>query len=193
MSTIWEKFKALPGERKALLVFIPLIVTAMLAAWYDQAPPVNTKTFVTPPAIKGTAVPKVDVPVKTVKVIPKGTVKKAIPNLPPEIDDEDTEVTDTAEVPASENGTKVISTINVVTGETKIITKPNEPSLFAFENKRRIGVGYGIGTSGTTAKLFGEYGFLRIGNVHISVQGEIVTTPLNSPEARVSALADYRW
>ena len=192
MSKIWEKFKGVSGGAKALVIITQLVVLALLASWYDEAPVVSPTVYVAHPAIKGTAVPKVFVPVTSVKVIPKSVVKKALPNLPPELDEENIEVTDTAEVPASENGTKVISTINTVTGETTLITKPNARALMAFENRWRVGIGYGVGTEGTTAKLFGEYTAARVGNFHIGAQAEIVTTTYRSPEAKILAVIDYR-
>jgi hypothetical protein len=135
------------------------------------------------------------VPLKNgkVKVIPKKDAKKAIPDLPPEVDEADVEVTATAELPPSENGSKVVATINTTTGESKIIAKENPAPLFAFESKRRIGVGYGYSTEGTTAKVFGEWSFIRIGNVHVGVQGEISAATTRAPEAKAQATLDYRF
>jgi hypothetical protein len=194
MSRFWDWFKAQPGERKALMAFVLLIVLAMLAAWYDKTP-TPSKQFTQAKPIQGTAVPKQDAKVAngTVKVIPKAVVKKAV-ELPPEVaDDDDKEVTATAETPPSENGTKIISVIDKTTGNTVILTKENPVPLFAFENKRRLGVGYGVGSEGTAGKIFGEYTFLRVGNFHLGAQAELSSAATKGPEVRAQAILDYRW
>jgi len=197
MSTLHEKFKQLPAERKALSLFVFLGVLAMIAAWYDTTPtPTATPRMMAPaPPISGTDVPKQNTPLKTgtVKTIPKKKVSTTV-DLPAEIlDGGEIEVTDTAQAPPSENGTRVISTINVTTGDTRIYTQPNPPSLFAFENKRRIGVGYGLSTQGPTAKVFAEWTFLRVGSFHVSAQAELAASEARSPEAKMLAVIDYRW
>lgn len=195
MSAILDRFKNLSGETKALFVFIPLILIAMLSAWYDKPVVVAPQGYTQAPAIKGTATTKVEVPIKLgkVKIIPKAVVKKAIPELPPEIDNDSTEVTGTAVIPPSETGTDVVTTIDTITGDTKIISKPKELSLFAFESKASIGLGYGYSTSGTVADVHGTYQFLRVGNAHVGVRGEIVATSYRSPEAKILATIDYNF
>lgn len=195
MGVLIEKFKSLPGEKKALCVFIPLILVAMLSAWYDNSDAPTKKQFTPAAPIAGTAVTKESVKIQSgvVKVIPKAQVKKSVKPLPPEIDNDDIEVTGTGEVPPSISGTKVISTIDKITGDTKIYTKANPIPLFAFESMKRIGVGYGYSTEGTVAKVFGEYGFARIGNFHLGVQAEIEAATSRDPEAKILGLVDYRW
>lgn len=196
MSIVWEKFKALPGERKALCVFIPLILMALIASWYDKTPQRRANSgFPQAPPIAGTEGGKTDVKIKpgTVKVIPKKKVKDAVDPLPPEVDEPDIEVTATAEVPPSEAGTQVISTINVTTGDTKIFQKENKLPLIGFESLKRIGVGYGYSTRGTTAKVYGDYSFLRVGVFHLGVQAEIEATTTRVPEAKAMAIIDCRW
>ncbi|BCS54061.1 hypothetical protein [Geobacter sp. SVR] len=190
-----DEFKQLPARTKALLLFLVLAIISMLFTWYSPEVPAS-RTYAQAPAIKGTAnLPKTAVPVVggTVKVLPKKLVNKVTP-LPDEvINDDEKEVTATGEIPPSENGSKVVSVIDTKTGDTVLITKVNPPPLFAFENKRRIGVGYGIGTAGPTAKLFGEYTFLRVGNFHLSAEAEINATATRQTEAKAMAQIDYRW
>lgn len=194
MSTVWEKFKALPTEQKAFCLFIPLILVAMLAAWYDKTP-AKTDKYTQPPAIEGTDVPKRSVKLKngTVKVIPKEVIEDAIDPLPPEIEDPDVEVTATAEVAPSEAGSKVIATMNITTGDTSLLVKENPLPLFAFESKKRIGVGYGYTPEGSIAKVYGEWGFLRVGAFHVGVQTEIEAATNKAPAAKALGLIDYRW
>lgn len=196
MGTLWTKFKSQSNERKALSVFIILILISMIAAWYDSPnTPNSNKKYTQAEAIKGTDTPKVDVKVQsgTVKVIPKAIIKKSIKPLPPEIDSDNIEVTDTAEVPPSEAGTKIITTIDTITGDTKIYQKANPIPLFAWESKRRVGVGYGVSTSGPIVKVAAEYGFLRVGNFHLGVQAEIEAGAVRTPEVKAFGLANYSW
>lgn len=192
---LYNKFMALSTEYKAFSLFIPLIILAIIFGWYSSSPTPLTNEFTEATSIKGTNVPKVDTPVTngTVKVLPKKVVKKAIPDLPAEIDKPNIEITATADVPPSANGVDVVSTIDTTTGETKIAVKEHKASFFAFKNERRIGAGYGTGTNGPTAKIYADYGFLRVGNVHFSVQGEIRSTTTKAPEANAFIQADYRF
>lgn len=193
MSTVWEKFKALSSKSKVLCLLIPLMVIAAVVAWYKPSPIPAGPGFIEPPPISGTDVPKVDKPVKggKVKVIPKDDVEDSVEDLPEEIKKPNTEVLATAKLAATENGYEVISTINTDTGESKLSAKELTPPLFAFENKKRIGAMYGVGSGGPVAGVFGEWSFLRVGNVHVSVQGELRAT--KTPEAAASVLLDYRF
>jgi hypothetical protein len=130
----------------------------------------------------------------TVKVLPKDKVDKKVP-LPPEIkNDTRKEITATAEAPPSETGTDIISVVDTTTGETTISTKPKPADFIEFENKRRLGVGYGVSTNGgPTGKIFGEWTFLRVAGAHVGIQAELNSTFSKSPEAKAYAVIDYRW
>jgi hypothetical protein len=197
MSILLDKFKALPTERKAFCMFIPVMVMALFFSWYSPANlPVEQKVFAPAAPIKGTDVPKVEKKIKkgTIKVIPKGTVEKKVTPLPPEIKNNDAvEVMDTAEVPPSEWGHKVISSINTDTGDTSLYVKENTPDLFAFESKKVVGAAYGYSTSGTVAEIYGSYQFLRVGNVHVGIRGEVIAETMRAPEAKILGTAEYRW
>lgn len=195
MSKVWEHIKQASLKVKLIAGFCLVLITAMIFSWYTPEPAVTTPGFNTAPPIAGTAGPKVDVtlPSGKVKVIPKGKLDTAVNPLPAAIHEDDNEVTATAEVPPSENGTQVLAVLKKSTGETTILTKENQPDFFAVESKKRIGVGYGYGSEGSHAKAFGEYTFLRIGSFHIGVQGEIEAATSKSPEAKALAIVDYRW
>lgn len=193
---ILDKIKSTPPIVKAGTLFVLLAIMAALFAWYDHKPVLSKTAFTAVPKIAAVEnIPKVPTAVQFthIKTIPKKTLEKKI-TLPPEVsDDEDTEVTDTADIPPSENGTQVITTINKVTGDTKILAKEKEAPLFAFENKKLVGVGYGIGTEGPVGTVYGQWTFARVGNVHISARAEINASQTRAPEAKVMATAEYRW
>lgn len=195
MEYVWEKFRALPAERKALCLFIPVFLMAIIFAWYNPTPAPPNKGFTEPPKIPGTDVPKVDRAVKggKVKVIPKEDVDDALDPLPEELKADNIEILNTADLSATETGYEVISSINTDTGDTKIIAKEKKPDLWDFENKKRIGVGYGYSTEGTVARVMGEYTFLRVGNFHLGVQAEINAVTLKAPDAKALAVIDYRF
>ncbi len=193
--TAAEVFKSLPLVVKVTCVVVPLAVIAMIVAWYKPEPKVPQEGFNTAPPIVGTAVSKktAKVATGTVKVIPKDVIKDAVEPLPEEVEKDNIEVLDTAEVPPSENGSKVLSLIDTNTGETKLVVKENKQSLFGFEDKKRIGVGYGYSSEGTTARVNGEWTFLRVGSFHLGVLAEIAATTAKAPEAKALGIVDYRW
>lgn len=167
----------------------------MIASWYDNSNTQNTRQFNPTSPIAGTDVSKEDATIATgkVKVIPKKTIKDSVKPLPPELEKDEIQVMDTAEIAPSDYGTKVISTININTGDTKLISKQNPAPFIDFENLKRVGVGYGYGSEGSTAKVVGEYTFLRVGSFHLGTQAEIQAATGKSPEAKAMVIIDYRW
>lgn len=179
-------------------VLAVLALIAGLAAWYKPTlPALPTNTYTEAPAQpKAGAVPKVDVEVKKVKVIPKGTAVKVIKDLPPEVaTDDNTEVTNTATTGPSKAGVDIVTVINKETGETKILAKEKSRSLIEFLNEKRIGLAYGITTDNGQqfGKVFGEWTFLRVGSVHVGVQADIRAKQFGNAEGTAVAVVDYRW
>lgn len=191
---LWTKYKNLPAIWKAGSAFILLMIVSAIFAWYSPDTKGDPKKFTQATAIPGTAtIPKVEVPVAggKIRVIPKDKVGKKIV-LPPEILlDPKKELVATGVAPASETDTDIIVTTDTSTGDTTVSLKPQAASLMAFENKLRLGVGYGIGTEGNTAKIFAEWGFVRVGSIHGAVQGEINATATRQPEAKIMGVAYY--
>ena len=179
-------------------VIAVIALIAGLVAWYKPSlPALPSNTYVEAPAQpKAGAVPKVDVEVKKVKVIPKGTAVKVIKDLPEEVvTDTNTEVTNTATTGPSKAGVDIVTVINKETGETKILVKEKSRSLIEFLNEKRIGVAYGITTENGQqfAKVFGEWTVLRVGSVHVGVQADIRAKQSGATEGAATAVLDYRW
>lgn len=193
IANIWGQVQEWSLQRK-LVIFIlcPLLLLSAFCTWLKPERKGPTGVFTTPPVLIASHT-KIPLNIPYIKIIPKSAVKKKYPVLPPEIEPEEVEVVATADLPPSENGTEVISIFNTTDQEVSIITKEKPAPLFAFEDKKRVGVGYGYSTDGNTAKVYGEWSFLRVGNIHASVQGEISTTAVQGPEAKSMLTIDYRW
>lgn len=195
MSLLTE-IKELPARTKALGLFLLLAIVSLVFSWYNPTPK-GSPNFTTAKPISGTSsIPKKEVVVAkgTVKVLPKNLVNKKTP-IPPEIlNDESKEISATADVPPSEAGSEVISVIDVNTRETVLMTREKQLSLFAFENKGRVGVAYGISNYGTTGKVYADWTFLRIAKAHLGAQVEINSTTTREPEAKALIKIDgYSW
>jgi hypothetical protein len=190
-----EHIKNLPVKTKALTLFVSIAVIAAVVAMFAYKPKAGNQFTAAPPIQAVVGIPSVDTKVTngTVKTLSKARVAKKI-DLPADIaQDPKKEVTATAETAASENGTEIITTIDTETGTTQVFFREKEAPLFAFENKKRIGVAYGVGTEGNTLKVFGEWTFARVSNVHLSLQGEVADSMRRGPEAKAFAVIDYRF
>lgn len=188
------KLKELSSRTKALLVVLIFAVSAMIYEWYHPKTALLTKQPIQLAPTKAVeSVPKVEVPVKFVKVYNKAAVVKKV-TLPQEVkDDSQKEVTAVVDLPPSKGGTEVVSVLDKTSGETRIFAMEKSLSLFAFENDKRIGVGYGIGTNGQEGKVFAEWKFLRVGSVHVSTTGEISASQNKNPAAKAFVLATYEF
>lgn len=187
---MWQKIKELPSETKALLLMLCLCVLSVVAGYFqDSPPPLSKKEFTAPPPITGTiSVPKESITLPAVRVYKKKEIAKKV-DLPKEVlADDKKEVTATAELPPTKGGAEVISVIDEA-GNTKIYAKEKPLPFFQFIDEKRIGAGYGITTKGQQAKVYGEWSFLRVGSMHLGIQGEANSLP----EAKVFAVIDYRF
>lgn len=83
-----------------------------------------------------------------------------------------------ADIPPSKAGVSIVTVMNTTTGESHVIAKEKQLSLFGFENTRELGIRYGLSTQdGQAGNLFARWHFLRIGSFHIGAYGEIATKP----------------
>jgi hypothetical protein len=174
------------------------MLLAALKAWYTPpAAPTQPGFVAAKPIATLAAVPTVAIslPATTkLQVLPKEQVVAKLPALPAEITTNPTQqITATATAPASTAGTQIVSTLNTQTGITTIYTKPIEPKLFELVNLRRIGAGYGLSNGGQTAKVFGEWSFLRVGNAYVGVQAEMTAQTNSAVDARGLLVMDYRF
>lgn len=192
MRILSDKLKSITWQQWILVAMLLLAIGSMLSALQNKNPKPSPGVFTTAPSL----VASHDKTLRTIsyiKVISKAEAKKR-GNLPPEVEaDEDLEIIEEATIPPSENGSVVVATVNTTTGDSAINYKEKEAPLFAFVNKRRVGVGYGISTQGTEARVFGEWTFARSGNTYLSGYGEINTKAWDAPEAKALLLIDNRW
>ena len=182
-------------QTKTILMLVVIIIAAIAAgwAWYQgEHPTVVSKTqFVNVPQIKTvTKIKTVMVPVTQVETISKPEVVAKL-----KLDDSiaknpDKQVTTTGVIAPYEGKTDVISIIDTKTGHSEIIAKQEPMSLFAFENKREIGVRYGTSIkNGVEADVYGRWDFVRVGNLHLGAYGEATSYG----EAKAMISVGYRW
>jgi len=194
MAELTTRTKVLLGTLATVCL---LACVSALVNWYSNDTPTPSHTYVSAKPIAGLGtIPKVSVALPSIQVIPKDIAVKKLPQLPEEIKtNEDVEVLNTAVTPASEIGFNIVSTVNKKDGSTGILIRERERSLIEFVNKRRIGIAYGISTVGgaQTAKISGEWSFLRVGNTYVSTQAEIRTKQLQNTEGVAYISVDYRW
>lgn len=135
-------------------------------------------------------IPRMSIPVKKIVALEKKAITKKLKLKAPLATDDAQQIIATATVPASEGKTSAIAVMNTATGETHIEARQEAPSLFGFENKKEIGIRYGVTTGyGTEGALYGRWDFLRIGNVHLGAYGEVNT----QGDGKAMLSAAYRW
>ena len=179
----------------AAAVLAVLAITAAIVSWYRaEHPPVTSKTeYVNVPQIKTvTTIKRIPVTVEKVITIEKQVVVEKL-KLPEQIaKDVNKQVTATGEVAPYEGKTNVVAVIDVKSGESQIVAKQVPMSFFDFESKKEIGVRYGYGSASKVnmeADIYGRWDFVRVGNVHVGVYGEVNT----NGDGKAMISAGYRW
>jgi len=195
-------------SKSGIAIILMLIVTllAIIAAiwgWYrePQTVTISKIEYVKAPEIKTVAkINKVRVPVKEIVTYEKKAVAEQL-NLSEEITKDDNKqviATAVLEEP-SEAKVNIVAIMDKNTGVSSILAKRLPLSLFALENKKAIGVRWGLSSiatdqgcpSGykTEANIYGRWDVVRVGNVHIGLYGEVTTTG----EGKAMLNAEYRW
>lgn len=72
------------------------------------------------------------------------------------------------DVPASQGGFDLKTTLSPTTGEVTIWAKPTPRAFFGFENDQEIGIRYNL----TEGQLFGRWTFVRVGSFYGSAYAE---------------------
>jgi hypothetical protein len=102
----------------------------------------------------------------------------------------DKQGTTTGVIAPYDGKTNVISVINTKTGKSEVLAKQEPLSFFDFENKKEVGVRYGTTIkNGMEADVYGRWDFVRVGNVHLGVYGEVNSTG----DGKAMLSAGYRW
>jgi hypothetical protein len=84
-----------------------------------------------------------------------------------------------ADIEPSEGGTSVIAVLDMETGETNIVAKEKELSLFGFPSDIEAMLRYGTSTQGIgqQAEIAVRYQFLRVGKFKLGAYGELSSQP----------------
>lgn len=158
-------------KKYAPWVIVLLCVLSALWSWYHPKEVIRTNTEWR--EVTKEVKVKVLVPVHDGKVESTGAVLQENPVLAK------------ADCPPSRGGSEVVTTLTPSTGEAHILIKPKEPSLFAFEDQKELGIRY----NGIKGGLYGRWTFVRVGNLYGALYGEINT----KPDSFVGAEVSYRW
>lgn len=138
-----------------------------------------------------TKIERIKVPVKEVQVIEKTKLVKEV-QLPEWVKkDENQQVIATGTVAPDRNrgDVEAVTTLNTQSGESTMLMRQKDRSLFGLPNEKEIGVGYGISTKGKMdVTVYGRWDVLRIGNVIVHAYGEA-----NQSEAKAEIRAGYRF
>ena len=175
-----------------IMVIVSVAVASMFVGWFDDPPALEE--FVEPEVPEKVAViPKVSVPVKTIKVYPKKLIAKEV-DLPPSIrHDESKEVAAVVTVEAHAGTTTVVAVIDKDSGETTLISRAEKPRLFDFVNIKEIGLRFGLGSRGNEADFYGRWTFARVGAFYVAIYGEMSTYGFGEPEAVAMLELTYRF
>jgi hypothetical protein len=189
------------GERElniAKWVVIGIIIVALASAvynWYSSRPMTNPQQYTPLPEVKEVVkIKRVKVPgPKEIVTIEKEVVVEKL-KLPNEVkNDPNKQVIATGEVPPYEGKTNVVAVMDTQQGTTSIIAKQQPLPLFAFKNQKEIGIrgGYAANKDGTRiqADAFGRWTFVRIGNIHLGLYGEVNT----NSEGKAMIESSYRF
>lgn len=111
--------------------------------------------------------------------------------LPPDVANDPNEViTGNADIEPTDGGASVVSVVDTVTGETRIIAKEKQPDLFGFPFDVEIGARYGVSTDKVQqADVYSRWKFLRVGKFYLGAYGEINS----KPEAKALLDMSYRF
>jgi len=177
----------------AIAALVLLLVLAIVVAWYrGQKTQIVSKTeYVKVPEITETVkLKRVEIPVEKIVVIEKEAAAKKL-DLPPEIkDDPNKQITATAVIPPYEGKTNVLAVLDTSTGGIGVMARQLALPFFDFENKREIGIRYGISMKhDQEADLYGRWDFFRVANAHLGLYGEVNTTG----DAKAMLQAAYKW
>ncbi len=183
------------------LLFVAILCVAALAGgvyaykWYvpSAQAPLSDYTAAQPiKEVEKIKVVKVPGPTQIVTVEKEKIVEKL--KLPDEIvTNPDVQITATAQVPPYEGTTNAIATMDTKTGQGTIQLKQEPLPLFAFENKKEVGIRGGVGLHGKQVDIYGRWTFARVGKVHVAAYGEATGTETASGNGKAMLDISYRW
>ena len=187
-------------ELKLALAMALIAYTAVMFAgrsWFTGPDPLMKKWTETSQIKSTTKIHRISVPMKSpIVTLEKKTVAEKL-QLSEEITkDEDKQIIATAEIPPYDGKTDAVAIMDKSTGEADIIAKQQPISFFSFEDKKAIGVRYGISShnkseseSNMELDAYGRWDVLRIKYVHVGVYGEVTS----NGDGRAMLNLEYRW
>ena len=157
----------------ALLVITVLAIASALWSWYNPPTHIVKEYVEVKTPVPYRVVSKVTVTVEKIVVLEKKVVltKEVWPDWFAK--DDNKQLTAIGDVTAYRGTTRVASIIDTKTGQSELVQNRLPLPLFSFENEKRIGMRYGIGSDGTELNFYADWTFFRIGNVYIAGYAEV--------------------
>ncbi len=189
----WERIKTI-----GTIIFgiAAVIVCLSVYDWYHQQKQTARKDYTTAapiPAAKN--INTTQIPVKKIIALDKKQASQKL-KLPQAIaGDEQKQIIATALIPATDTTgkTDIVAVLDTDKGTTELLTQQQPLTFWGFENKKAIGLRYGISADTASfnreADIYGRWDVLRTGSVHWGLYGEVNSR--GDGKAMISA--EYRW
>jgi hypothetical protein len=171
-----------------------LAISSSLYMFFKGSPIGSGVQYIKVPEIRTvTQIQRVEIPIKEVITIEKEKIVEKL-KLPDWVkNDKNEQVIATGEIAPYEGITNAITVLNVQNGASQVIAKQMPLPLFSFESKKEVGLRYGYNADDvkTQVTLFGRWQFLRVGNFHAGLYGEVNTNEASKAVAQFEIT--YRW
>jgi hypothetical protein len=192
-SVIISLIKNAEKKNLAIVALVVLLILAVIVAWYrgNNEIPTSKTVYINVPEVKEVVkIKRIEIPVEKIVVIEKEAAAKKL-DLPEDIkNDPAKQITASGVVAPYEGKTNVLAVIDTGSGISSIVAKQVPLPFFDFENKKEIGIRYGVSfDNNLEGDLYGRWDFFRIANAHIGVYGEVNTTG----DAKAMIQAAYKW
>ena len=181
------------GRRTRLYILIGAAILGVLFLFFKPSPKKTGPGWQpAPPPSAVAGLEKQPVPGAKVNAYPKAQAKKKL-KIPDETAPDGTEIIAAADIPPSEGGHQAIAVLDTATGESSIKIKENPRPWFALGGQTEAGAGIGIGLKGEQASIYIRQDLLRVGKVHLIVQGTATAGPARDTEASAMIFGAVRW
>jgi hypothetical protein len=185
---------------RANIVFAAVGTLAIVAAgwlyWAAHKPVEKAgEVAIAKPAPEVASAPRIDKPLKSVKVYKGGSTIKDKLNLPPAVvADQKTEVIASSKIEAGERPRTVTTVINTETGASETYVRTDPRPWLAFERRGEIGAYYGIKAGEPTIRIQARQDFVQVKALHIGVIGSVDRTMATGhTDYFVGVGVSYRW
>lgn len=194
LKTEYSNFLTAPKWRRYVWLAVALFVAAYLA-WCRFGPqPVKPGAMI---AVHTSAKVadmerKAVTPKKVMVLTPKKEAVERL-NLPPgEAANDDEEIVEATDAPASHYGTTTVTFLNMSTGQPRTVIRVKEAPWFSFERGNTLGVEVGIGSHGRYYQGDYQRDICQVKGVYLSGRGSVMSYA-SETDWRAGTRLEYRW